>query len=72
MAVIICEGRNGVHTLKRSGCGYQLPNWSRHKDVHFEIRKPTFTLTTMNDWVGSILVVQVGLQAPHWMTGSGY
>jgi len=36
------------------------------------IGKLPFAPRIMNGRIGSILVVQVGLQAPHWMTASGY
>jgi len=37
----------------------------------FANRNPTFASANLNDRDGSILVVQVDLQAPHWMTASG-
>jgi hypothetical protein len=52
------------------------PTAAAHNDffvgnVSFAIRKRTLATVNFNDRCGSILVVQVGLQAPHWMTGSG-
>jgi hypothetical protein len=40
---------------------------TRHQElnVSFAIRKQTFASANVNDRFGSILVVQVGLQAPH-------